>query len=188
MQTDTSIKGLGACLLQDLRPVYFASKALTDGHKGYVAIELESLVVVCAVEMFHHFLYASHFLLETDQKLLEAILSKSLNQATPRLQRILIRTFAYHFTVKYIPGSTNQLADCLSYIGGQKDTIKIPKLHVHLITSQLSARSDSLNEMRIAMQENDELALLKHTITHGWPSATREVPSEIQPMGPSEKS
>ena len=35
--------------------------------------------------------------------------------------------------------------------------------------------------MRIATQEDDELALLKHTITHGWPSTIREVPSEIQP-------
>ena len=30
------------------------------------------------------------------------------------------------------------------------------------------------------MQEDDELALLKHTITHGWPSTIWEVPSEIQ--------
>ena len=29
LQTDASIKGLGACLLQDLKLVYFASKALT---------------------------------------------------------------------------------------------------------------------------------------------------------------
>ena len=30
LQTDASIKGLGACLLQQGRPVYFASKALPD--------------------------------------------------------------------------------------------------------------------------------------------------------------
>ena len=86
------------------------------------------------MEKFHHFLYASHLILETDQKPLEAILSKSLNQATPRIQQILIRTFAYHFTVRYIPGVINQLADCLSYLGGQKDSIKLPKLHIHQIT------------------------------------------------------
>ena len=131
LHTDASIKGLGACLLQDSKPVYFASKALTEAQKDYVVIELESLAVAWVMEKFHHFLYTSHFLLETDQKPLEAILSKSLNQATQRLQRILIRTFAYHFTVKYIPGGTNQLADCLSQLGGQKDTIKLPKLHVH---------------------------------------------------------
>ena len=114
LQIDASVKGLGACLLQDAKPVYFASKALTNAQKGYVATELKSLTVAWAMEKFHYFLYASHFLLETYQKLLEAILSKSINQATPRLQCILIRTFAYHFTVKYIPGNTNQLADCLS--------------------------------------------------------------------------
>ena len=68
------------------------------------------------------FLYVSHFI-ETDQKLLEAILSKSLNKATLRLQQILIRTFAYPLPVRYIPGITNQLADYLSHLGGQKDTI-----------------------------------------------------------------
>ena len=119
-------------------------------------------------------------MLETDQKPLETILSKSLNQTTPRLQRITIRTFAYHFTVKYITSSTNQLVDCLSSCGGQKGTTKLPKLHVHQTTNQLQARIDRFNEMRIAMQEDDELVLLKHTITHGWPSTIREVPSEIQ--------
>ena len=39
LQTDASIKGLGACLLQDEKPVYFGSKALTDTQKRYVAIE-----------------------------------------------------------------------------------------------------------------------------------------------------
>ena len=69
----------------------------------------------------------------------------------------------------------------MSWLGGQKDIIKLPKLHIHQITNQLSARSDSLNQMRIATQEDDELALLKHIITHGWPSTIREVPIEMQP-------
>ena len=85
-QTDGSINGLGACLLQDEKPVYFASKALTDAQWRYVAIELELLAVASAMEKFHHFLYASHFILETDQKPLEVILSKSIKQAIPRLQ------------------------------------------------------------------------------------------------------
>ena len=91
LQTDASIKGLGTCLLQEEKPVYFANKVLTDAQWGYVVIELELLAVAWAKEKFHHFLYASHFILETDQKPLEAILSKSINQATPRPQRILIK-------------------------------------------------------------------------------------------------
>ena len=83
LQTDASTKGLEACLLQDEKPIYFTSKALTDTQRGYIAIEIESLTVAWAVEKFHHFLYGCHFILETDQKPLKAILSKSLNQATP---------------------------------------------------------------------------------------------------------
>ena len=89
--------------------------------------------------------------------------------------------FAYHFTVRYIPGVTKWLADCLLWLGGQKDSINLPKHHIHQITSQLHARSDSLQDLRFATQVDDELALLKHTIMIGWPSTIREVPSEIQP-------
>ena len=69
------------------------------------------------MEKFYHFFYACHFILETDQKPLEATLSKSLIQATPRLQRILIRIISipiHH--VCYITGVTNQLADLLVMI------------------------------------------------------------------------
>ena len=159
-----SIKGLGACLLQDERLVYFASKALTEAQRDYVAIELESLVVAWAMEKFHHFLYANHFILETDQKPLEIILSRSLNQATPHLQRILIRTFPYNFTVRYLPGLKNQLADCLSCVGGLQDSIKLPKLSVYQITNQLNAGSDSLQHIRETTQADDTLAILKYTI------------------------
>ena len=147
LQTDVSTKGLGACLLQDKKPIYFASKALTETQRGYVAIEIRSLAVAWAVEKFHHFLYGCHFILKTDQKPLEAILSRSLNQATPRLQYILIRTLPYNFTVRYIPGPKILLADCLSRLGDQKDTIRLPKLHVNQISQQLPARSNKLQAL-----------------------------------------
>ena len=52
LQTDASIKGLSACLLQDSKPVYFVSKVLADAQKGYVVIELESLPVAWAMGKF----------------------------------------------------------------------------------------------------------------------------------------
>ena len=42
LQTDASSKGLGACLLQEGKPIYFASKTFTEAQQGYVAIKLES--------------------------------------------------------------------------------------------------------------------------------------------------
>ena len=41
LHTDATIKGLGACLLQEEKPVYFASKVSKEAQKGYVAIEIE---------------------------------------------------------------------------------------------------------------------------------------------------
>ena len=69
----------------------------------------------------------------------------------------------------------------MSQLGGQKDTIKLLKLHAYQITDQLCIRSESLNQIRIATQEDNELALLKHTITHSWPSTIKQVPNVLQP-------
>ena len=82
--------------------------------------------------------------------------------------------------MQYIPGLTNQPADCFSHLGGQKDTIKLPTLYAYQITNQLCTRSDSLQQIRIATQDDDELALLKHIITQGWPSNIKEVSGGIQ--------
>ena len=119
--------------------------------------------------------------LRTDQKPLKAILSRSLNQAAPRLQHILIRTLPYNFTVRYIPGLRNLLADCLCRLGDQKDAIKLPKLHVYQISQQLPARSDRLYKLQQATQIDDELALLKHTIMTGWPHTIKEVLKVLHP-------
>ena len=49
------------------------------------------------------------------------------------------------------------------------------------ITKQLPARCDSLQQLRLATQADDELAILKHTIMQGWPKTIKQVPPELQP-------
>ena len=68
LQMDACTKGLGAVLLQDGYPVYFASKSLTTAQQNYVAIELEALSVLWAVQKFHHYSYERPFMLQTEQK------------------------------------------------------------------------------------------------------------------------
>ena len=68
----------------------------------------------------------------------------------------------------------------MSRAGGLQDSIKLPKLSVYQITSQLNARSDSLQQLHEATQADDTLAKLKYTIQKGWPSNIKELPSEIQ--------
>ena len=40
--------------------------------------------------------------------------------------------------------------------------------------------SDSLHQLRLSMQADDELALLKHTIMQGWPKSIKQVPLELK--------
>ena len=118
------------------------------------------------MEKFHNFLFRNQFILETDQKPLETVLARSLNQATPRLQRILIRTMPYNFTVHYLPGLKNQLADCLSRVGRLQDS-QVAKVSIYQITSHLNARSDSLQQLHEASQVDDTLPIFKYTIQKG---------------------
>ena len=84
-------------------------------------------------------------------------------------------------SAQYIKGSTNQLVDCLSRLGCQKDKIQLPKLKIHAITRQLPATADRLNQFCTETAHDEELALLKHIVQNGWPQDIHDLPKEIQP-------
>ena len=53
---------------------------------------------------------------------------------------------------------------------------------MYTTSQQLSARSDSLHQLRMSTQANNELALLKFTIMKGWPKSIKQVPPVLQPF------
>ena len=55
LQTDASKKGLGAVILQDLKPVMFTLRALTGAEKNYQNLERECLATIWGMEKFHYF-------------------------------------------------------------------------------------------------------------------------------------
>ena len=54
---DASKSGLGALLLQEGKPVAYASRALSDAETWYAQIEKELLVVVFAFTKFYYYKY-----------------------------------------------------------------------------------------------------------------------------------
>ena len=116
-QTNASQKGLGAVILQDSRPVMFASRALTGAEKNYQNLERECLATIWGMEKFHYFLYGKEFTLETDQKPLVSIYRKHMVEISPRIQRLIVRSFPYQpFDVQYRKGVEIPLADALSRV------------------------------------------------------------------------
>ena len=87
VQANASLHGLGACLIQDNRPIAFASKSLTGAESRYANIERELLAIVFACQRFSTYLLGRSFVAETDHKPLEMIALKNLASAPPPLQR-----------------------------------------------------------------------------------------------------
>ena len=90
IQVDSSKHGIGAVLLQEGRPVEYASRALTSSERNWAQIEKEALSVLFGLERFNQYTYGRPVKVENDHKPLAAILRKPLSQAPKRLQDIMM--------------------------------------------------------------------------------------------------
>ena len=187
IQADASSTGLGACLLQDDRPIAYASRALTDSETRYAQIEKELLAIVFAANKFHHYIYGTSVEVESDHKPLESILTKPIHQASPRIQIMMLPLMRYNLEVKYVPGSRLDIADTLSraYVNDSSiDTesqIECGKYRIHSVTEHYPVSPQRLEELREATRDDLDLQKLRNFVYHGWPSHRSSVPSELHP-------
>ena len=86
---DASGIGLGAVLLQNNRPICYASRTLTSTERRYSNIELELLAVICGCKRFHHYIFGA-VTIKSDHKPLEMIILKHIVFAPARLQHMLL--------------------------------------------------------------------------------------------------
>ena len=113
VQTDASQNVIGSCLLQEGHPVIYASRSLTSAEQNYAQIEKELLAIVFACERFHQSVYGNDIDVQSDHKPLEAIMTKSLSQTPPRIQRLLIRLQKYYLAVHFVLRKLMFIADTL---------------------------------------------------------------------------
>ena len=138
LQMDASKKGLRACLIQKDKVLCYASRALTKTEQNYQNLEPEALGTIWGIEKFHYFLYGKEFTLETDQKPLVSIYKKHMVDISPRVQRLIVRSFPYlPFKVVYKKGKDIPVADALSCVTPMdpKDNIQLPIIAVNMITT-----------------------------------------------------
>ena len=102
-------------MIQKGKVVCYASRALTKTEQNYQNLGREALGTIWGMEKFHYFLYGKEFTLETDQKLLVSIYKKHMMDISPRVQRLIVRSFPYlPFKVDYKKGVDIPVADALS--------------------------------------------------------------------------
>ena len=119
IQVNASQVGLGAALLQNGKPVAFASKALTETECQYAHIEREMLAAVFGAERFHTYIYGWSFMIKSDHKPLESISRKNLADIPAWLQCMMLCLQGYDFTIHYCPGKEMVIPDTLSWFSPQ---------------------------------------------------------------------
>ncbi|KAK3107010.1 hypothetical protein FSP39_004902 [Pinctada imbricata] len=184
LQVDASKHGLGAALLQEGKPIAYASKSLTPSECDYAQIEKELFAIVFGCKRFHQYIYGRKVTVQSDHKPLVPIFKKPLHAAPPRLQRMLLQLGNYDLDITYVPGTKIPLADTLSRKHLPNTFPKYSKgmdSHVHSILSHMPISNRKLDEIRTATANDLDLQTLIKVILNGWPSERRSYdPSLIE--------
>ena len=116
IQTDASIVGIGAVLLQlqedCLRPCLFVSRKLLERETRYSTMEKECLAIVWGITRFKRYVLGQRFTLQTDHNPLKFL--KTAAQNNSRIHRWTLTLEQFDFTIEHIPGHQNILADFMS--------------------------------------------------------------------------
>ena len=192
LQCDASTVGLGAVLLQEGKPIAYASRSLTSTEKNYVPLELECLAVVFGCQRFDQYIYGQkEVLVHTDHQPLEFIFRKSLLVCPRRLQRMRLMLQRYDIQVRYRQGVVQVVADMLSR---SPEESQEPKELVAEQVFQCARWSEQeeeleaveqadyahvgegrLEQVQKATEKDKEMQALITVIQKGWPNRKEEV-------------
>ena len=192
LQCDASEKGLGASLLQDGKPIAYASRALTCTETNYAQIEKELLAIVFGVERFHQYTYGRKVVMDSDHKLLETIFGKSLATAPRRIQKMFMRLQSYDLDIRYKKGSEMYLADTLSrhFNGDEVHVVRSDfEEEIEVMTNiedinQMVASEDKLARLKDETSKDEVLQAVKAAIQCRWPERKSNLPAAVTPYFP----
>jgi len=173
LEVDASKKGLGAALIQENKPVFFASKALTSTQANYGNIARECLAVIHGIQRFHHLLYGKHFTVITDHKPLETIFRKPIHSAPPQLQSMIVKVMGYNFKVQYRPGTQMILADALSRLPNQA---RNEDVDLDVSVNILNFSDEKQSQLRSETSRDPVMSSLVQMTYSGWPESIKETP------------
>ncbi|UYV63270.1 K02A2.6-like, partial [Cordylochernes scorpioides] len=182
LQCDASNDAMGAALLQEDRPLAFASASFSDSQKQYSQIEKELLSVYYGCEKFEYLLSGHTFVVQTDHQPLLPLVKKPLSDISPRLQRLVMKLIAFDFKLQYKPGKYLIVADTLSRDTHPMDELPTPFLEDKRMVKMV--RVNVSDEKLVAMQKDtrEDPALVKviDYVIEGWPICKKDVDEDAK--------
>ena len=154
------------------------------------------------MEKFHYFLYGKEFTLETDQKPLVGIYQKHMVDISPRVQRLIVRSFPYQpLNVIYkkgkdIPVTDTFIADTLNRVTpmSPQDDIQLPIRKANMITTRIltcisthilmsvqpqDSLSNKLDRLRKSTAQGNQLTRLSPYINTGFPCDKKSLHTDL---------
>lgn len=183
IQCDASKDGLGCCLMQNGKPVCYASRSLTSAEKNFSQIEKELLSVVWSTKKFHYFIYGKKCIILNDHKPLENLLKKPIHAIpSARLQRLKLKLLKYNLEFKYLKGRFMHIADLLSrsYLDENDDdqSYMFEVIHCIGLANYLQCTDEQKQELTSETSKDIELSQLIDFTQNGWPS--KNIPDTLK--------
>ena len=146
------------------------------------------------MEKFHYFLYGKEFTLETDQKPLVSIYKKHMVDISPRIQRLIVRSFPYlPFKVVYKKEKDIPVADALSCVTPMdpEGNIQLPIIAFNMITTHIlmsiesqDSFSNKLDQLRKSTAQDNQLTRLSCYINTGFPCDKKNLLTDLHEFWP----
>lgn len=181
IQCDASKNGLGACLMQEGRPIAYASRSLTETEKRYAQIEKELLAIVFSCRKFHFYIYGRKITLHTDHKPLVSIFAKDVSEIpSVRLQNMRLKLLRYRLNLIHIPGKLMHIADLLSRSFSEEHVEYEDEKDIKDVIHSVNMSERSKLEVVEGIETDKALHELRKYCIEGWPLNKKSISENVR--------
>lgn len=165
LTVDASKNAVGAVLTQEYNgmdlPISYASRSFTKGELNKSTIEKELAAIHFAIKHFRPYIYGTHFTIKSDHRPLSYLFS--MKDPSSKLTRMRLEIEEYNFTVEYIKGKLNVVADALSRITIQELKLLNQKTsQILAITRSMSKKlQNEVSKNQVTVEEKNEKINIK---------------------------
>ena len=142
LQTDASDYASGGILYQldefgQVQPTAFLSKSFSKSERNFSTYEKEMLAVLHGLRQVRHLVLFSRVNISTDHKPLIYLMKSSKRSMSSRNVRWIVELGEYNLTLSHISGEKNNIADFLSRLKEDLETVEVESTGINAVFKNL---------------------------------------------------